>query len=545
MTPRLYPHAAASADKRYSLGTLVFRSLGLTSKKLALIALAIWGTSLPLTGIVLYAKQQHLSGLEILMMGWLSPLVLNFAWFANVFFVYAVFQLLRGRAALKSSLLAVALSFDTFRFDMYLMNEGGSSTPVYGYGWGAVLWFLSISLLLSAAATREQEKEGSFPGADVYVWLQPLSFALALLTVGTAGVFAWRDRSVANSTEALRLTGLAFKRGEICGSPEPVVTNPIRNLSGPVEVVIEKDALYANYPFAQVKDLLKWGIPTVRIGNTDYSYESIAHSGLLSSTPAKGAPAAILYVNESYLRTISVKLVETSTNRTVFEQTWERENHPVNTNYYCPDYHSFPSLNEQPRQLLMQALNLHATKATSREIAQETRVFDRIEGNIIGRKDGGTTRAMKIAGWKEMNPNNKTSVPYNEIFNTNCPSDIGWHGSNYESRQNTGWPFMVKGKAYYPRHRDRYNATCEGEFAYIYAGTARDGKYYLNIEKRDIQDFRQVWAGIVVVSDVNPSTRDDVLKIQSIKKATGAVTIELINEDSGQVLLVQAPLHDK
>jgi hypothetical protein len=517
----------------------------ITARQLSVTALTIWCCSLAFTGIVLYSGQKHLPGFEILAMGWLSPLVLNFAWFANIFFLYGIFRLLSGGVPIKSAILATLLSLDTFRFSQYLLNEGGATSPVYGYGWGAVLWFVSIFLMLAAVGTRRRETNTFNKPSDMQEWLQPLGFVLLSITLGTASYFAIHDRMVANPAEAQRLANIAFKRGKVCGAPEPVATNPIRNLSGPIELVIEKNALYANYPFAQIKDLLEWGIPTVRIGNTDYSYESTARNRSLSSTPAAGAPAAILYVNETYLRTISAKLVETSTNRTVFEQTWERENHPVNTNYYCPDYHSFPSLNEQPRQLLMQALNIQATNATTKEIAQETRVFDRIEGNIIGRNDGGNTRAMRIARWKEMNPDSKTSVPYHEIFNTNCPSDIGWDGSNYESRQNTGWPFMVKGKAYYLRHRDRYNATCEGEFAYIYAGTARDGKYYLNIEKRDLRDFRQAWARIVVISDVSPSTREDVLKVQSIKKVTDAVTIELVNEDSGQVLFVQAPLHDK
>jgi len=528
----------------HSLGILMSVIRQISARQLSVTALIIWCCSLPFTGLVLYSGQKHLPGFEILAMGWLSPLVLNFAWFANIFFLYGIFRLLAGGVPIKSAILATFLSLDTFRFSQYLLNEGGATSPVYGYGWGAVLWFISIFLMLAAVGTRRREANTSNKPSDMQEWLQPLGFVLFSITLGIATYFAIHDRMVANPAETQRLTNIAFKRGKVCGAPEPVATKPIRNLSGPIEVVIEKNALYANYPFAQIKDLLEWGIPTVRIGNTDYSYESTARNSSLSSTPASGAPAAILYVNESYLHTISAKLVETSTNRTVFAQTWVRENHPVNTNYYCPDYHSFPSLNEQPRKLLMQALNIQATSATKKEMAQEMRVFDRIEGNVIGRNDGGSTRAMKIARWKEMNPDSKTSVPYHEIFNTNCPSDIGWDGNNYESRQNTGWPFMVKGKAYYLRHRDRYNATCEGEFAYIYAGTARDGKYYLNIEKRDLRDFQQAWGRIVVISDVSPSIREDVLKVQSVKRATDAVTIELVNEDSGQVLFVQASLHD-
>lgn len=335
----------------------------MSSSKLALIALAIWCASLPLTGIVLYSRQQHLGGLEILMMGWLSPIVLNFAWFANIAFAYAIFQLLREKAALKPSLLAAVLSLDTFRFDMFLLNEGGSATPVYGYGWGAILWFLSIFLLLNAAATREQEKEDSFPGAAVYVWLRPLSLALILLTVGTASVFAWRDRSAANSTESLRLTGIAFKRGEVCTSPVPAVTDPIHNFSGPLELVLEKNLLHAKFPLGDMKYLLEWGIPIIRVGNVDYSRLATSKGYEVISRAASGPPSAVLYVTEGrtrdgYTYSIGAQLIESATRRIVFDQTWRREHLPINHNYYCPDYQSFPNDSEQPRRLLMESLTI-------------------------------------------------------------------------------------------------------------------------------------------------------------------------------------------
>jgi hypothetical protein len=299
---------------------------------------------------VLYSGQRHLSGFEILAIGWLSPLVLNFAWFANIFFLYGIFRLLSGGVPIKSAILAALLSFDTFRLSKILLDEGGGTSPVYGYGWGAVLWFASVFVMLTAVGTRQRETN------ELHDYTQPFGLFLLMITLGTASYFAIHDRMVANDAEAQRLTKIAFKRGKVCSTPEPVVTIPIRNLSGPVEVVIEKNTLHANYPFAQIKDLSKWGIPTIRIGNTDYhSYESIAPNGLIYSVPATGEPAAILFVKEPYLGTINVKLVEVSTNRTVFDQTWERESHP-NANYYCPDYHSFPSANEQPRKLLMQAL---------------------------------------------------------------------------------------------------------------------------------------------------------------------------------------------
>lgn len=518
----------------------------ISARNVAIAALFLWVISLAPTGLVLYGGQRHLPGYEILATGWLSPLMLNFAWFANVFFLYGILRLLSGGTPIVSSAIATVLSLDTFRFDRLLLNEGGATTPVYGYGWGAILWFLSIFFMMAATGTRQRETCASAEKQGRYSELQIIGLVLLIVMLGTTACLAVYDRVVANPIEAGRLENIAFKRGKVCGAREPMASNPMSNLSGPVEVVIGKDTLHANYPFAQIKDLLAWGIPIVRVAGSDYSLDPATHNGSPLSVPATGATAATLYVNETYQRSISAKLVEKSTGRTVFDQIWERESHPVNTDIYCPDYISFPNIEQQPRKLLVQALNLHAVKAEPDSANQQrSTVFDRIDGTIVGQSSGGTTRDMKYESWKKMHPDSGFKVPYHEIFNTSCPSDVGWDGEKNESRQNTGWPFMVKGVAHYPGRRDRYNATCEGDVAYIYQGFARDGMYILNIEKRDLGDFRQIWAGIVVFSGIPPSTRDDVLKVQSVKKAVDGVTIDLVNEDSGHVFLVQAPLRDR
>jgi hypothetical protein len=57
--------------------------------------------------------------------------VLNFAWFANVFFLLAAARLGLGKGtATKLALVSFVLAFDTFRFDSLLINEGGSTTLV-------------------------------------------------------------------------------------------------------------------------------------------------------------------------------------------------------------------------------------------------------------------------------------------------------------------------------------------------------------------------------------------------------------------------------
>jgi hypothetical protein len=65
----------------------------LNSQILAAIALGMWLCSLPLAGIVLYSNQREISGGQILAMGWLGILLINFAWIANPLFILTFFRI--------------------------------------------------------------------------------------------------------------------------------------------------------------------------------------------------------------------------------------------------------------------------------------------------------------------------------------------------------------------------------------------------------------------------------------------------------------------
>jgi hypothetical protein len=70
---------------------------------------------LALTGLVLYAEQRRMTGAEILALGWLSPLIGNFAWFANALFLWSLLRLGFGKPAVGLALLSTLLSLDAFR----------------------------------------------------------------------------------------------------------------------------------------------------------------------------------------------------------------------------------------------------------------------------------------------------------------------------------------------------------------------------------------------------------------------------------------------
>jgi hypothetical protein len=526
----------------------MLRSPYLTARLLGIISLVTWCCSLSLPGLSLYSENKQLFGFEILLTGWLSPLMLNFAWFANIFFVFGLLKLLSGGAPSTSVLLAAILSIDTIRFDMYLLNEGGATTPIYGYGWGAVLWFVAIFTLLAAASLRERELSAihSVPmQASGRHWLVGIVLA-AVVLVGSS-ILSVHDHFVANVYESKRLTPLiAFKRTKVCDAPEPVAMEPLRNFSGILEVVsLEKKNSYSmsRYPFGQVKDLLEWGIPIVRVGNRDFYLTSSPKPEVMSMA-ATGQPSAILTHGGENWTGITARLVDAATERVIFDQTWSRENHgDINKYIYCPDYASFQSQDKQPRKLLLQALDLSDGKSVKQPTV-EYGIFPQVSGTVIAQKGGGKTLKMIVA---EKYPGLSTGEAFryhsHELINANCPTDVGWDMQEHNVSMNTGRPFKMAGVAHYLRPRYGVNAICGTGAVYIYQGTDSHDTYYLNIEKRSIPDFHQIWAGIIVIPIA--TRRNDVLKVREIGSTSNGVTLELVNDDTGDILQVSAPLVDR
>jgi hypothetical protein len=521
-----------------------FKTLWPSSRLLSFFAFLVWLSSLALTGIVLYAGQKRLSGLEILASGWLGPLVGNFAWFANVFFIVGVRRLWSSRTAIIPSLIAVLLSLDAFRFTSYLLNEGGATTPVYGYGWGAVLWFLSVSLLLAASGTFQAERLPASARGISTASFRQIGFALLASVVVSATWLSISDRKSPSVVESRRLEGIAFKRGKICKANDPLINEPIKEFSGTLKLEVSKNAIHANYPFNQVKELLKWGVAVVRVGETDYSLSSPGYEDETIGVPVKSAAGAVLSVDEQHSEgetRISAKLSELPSGRILFDTVWNSE---AGGARYCPDYHSFPSENDQPRKFITQALNLSQVDGSTNQ-RHPRPVDNRVNAILIRRSDGGETRKIKTERWMASHPGQGSFLPMHEVFNTNCPIEIGWKGGGPDSnavRLDMGWPFMVGDKAYHLGRRDMYYATCAGNHAFLYSGVAREGIYYLTIEKRILDGFCLQWIEMVILNDPLIATRDHAVKIEAIEEADDHINISVVNEDSGQMALFRAPL---
>jgi len=512
----------------------------LTSKRLVNYAVVLWVLSLVLTGFNVYHKQQHILGYSILLTGWFGIFGGNLAWLANVFFLYAAIQLKSDKSPVASPILAVVLSFDTFLVDFYPLNEGGWETAIYGYGWGAFLWFLSLFLLLVAAG-EQQIEQTILHKLDKSVgeyWLRPLGLVCFMFAIILAAYFSVHDHIIANPAERQYLKGILFKHGKICGAQAPVVSNPLTSFRGPLSIVLNQSIPHAVYlyPFNETKNLLEWGIPSIRIANRDYFLKN----GQVISVPAEGGSHITLYVTEytdehGHPGNIRAKLVDTDSGRIIFDQRWEREPYGKNTYIYCPNYSGSPRRDEQPRKILMEALNIENINSLKSTRNQRIAIQS-LTVRIISTTEGGETARDEFERIANEVPFSNKRLRYHKLSNIGCPPGIGWDGLSANPSQNIGWPFKIQDKSYYPGKRNAYDAICVGNHVYLYTGSSAGGIYYLNISKRDLSDFRKSWGYIFVLPKSLETKRDNILKVKDVHDNGSSATLELVNKDTGKII---------
>ena len=111
-------------------------------------------------------KPEQFSGLWLLSIGWMGPLLGQFAWFANVFNIGAVASLLVGsyRTSIGFSIITLLVSLDTFAWhvqEVYLDEGGVHKCTLDSLSAGAYFWFLALlaPLFLSLCMMRSEKKE--------------------------------------------------------------------------------------------------------------------------------------------------------------------------------------------------------------------------------------------------------------------------------------------------------------------------------------------------------------------------------------------------
>lgn len=175
----------------------------LSSEVLSIMALVLWIISLFLP-VAVGSKNEITPGWLALYMGWAGVGIVQFAWFANPFFLISFIRLQISRSAVELAVIALLLSLNTFTFPAYIFG-------VYGYGWGMILWFVAIALMVAAAGAFEIENVKE-TGVDKGGWLRPVGIYLAVLIAGISIALSIYDHTNADSEEKKRLVNIAIKR---------------------------------------------------------------------------------------------------------------------------------------------------------------------------------------------------------------------------------------------------------------------------------------------------------------------------------------------
>ena len=230
---------------------------------LTFAALLSWIGSLALPGFVVDSRAGSMQGSQILVSGLLFGWA-NIGWaaYANLFFLYVAFQLLRGRQP-KATVVAMLLLAATLPFFSGIQRDEGTSVvlPIVSWGWGAVLWTISLIVVASAAAVRT----GVIAGASI-----------KLLGVGIIGILAaliyvhQRQWQAANMQEREMYlpAGVAFTNGTFSHLPFVWPDGPVVPSDAVFSLDVEPDLFSAKKDDRPRLELPK--LPALRLGGFDW-----------------------------------------------------------------------------------------------------------------------------------------------------------------------------------------------------------------------------------------------------------------------------------
>jgi hypothetical protein len=98
--------------------------------------------------VFVFETHEPVTGLTVLMLGWVGLLGLILSWLANPFFLAGLILLLIGEFRISRwiALAGLVIALQSFTVDAWWFNEG-SSTPITAFGAGFYVWFGSLVLL--------------------------------------------------------------------------------------------------------------------------------------------------------------------------------------------------------------------------------------------------------------------------------------------------------------------------------------------------------------------------------------------------------------
>ncbi len=458
---------------------------------LATLALLIWIASLVAIGMTFH-NGFRLHGYKILVIGWQGPLQGAFAWFANPLFLFSMLWLyVRERAwvAVIGSLLAFAVALDTFRFDALRLNANANETSVYGFGLGAVLWFVAMAVAIVAAGTYlKEERIRRRQTAWTADGLRCLGVALAVIVAMTSLRLYLLDRRHPNDAEREYLKDVVFRMGQVCTAEPEGIAEPLRALQGPLEVVV---GLSSGLGHGWADSLLKWGAPAIRVEGRDYWAETRDGERVVVSVPSEGRgdSGATLLVEGRHKdgrAGYQLTLREGRAGRVIFSRAWRQE---TSNGRFCPAFDPYGVRGGQPRQLVQTALGL-PDKAPAPILPRVALVRPVHRAVVVPQGEGPLPGNADPEAPDTGTKTDRTAV-------RNCPTDIRWanRGGNDGSLLRLGEDAALRiGNAVYftAEQGGWIEAICENRRLYMFKAMAGSGKLEIWLTERGLQDFRRL-----------------------------------------------------
>lgn len=337
--------------KSQTSASKLFKPRNGLSKNLTYLATILWVVSLFLPAYSTYSET--VIGFQVLFMGWLGPLVGNIAWYANLFFLYNV---LCNGEAYKASFVAGFVALSMFFFKEVLLNEGGTTASIYGYGFGAIVWLISIWLMSLVTSLRLMDisyEANDHMENNLGRQFRNASGTILILILTITGFFAVTDRIKANKEEKIHLEKVAYKLGDVCAIDIPMQKTRFTNIDGAVELILSE----TKFDSSEIRRLLDWGFPVVRYYERDFYYKELSNKEIMTSIPAASEVIGVIDFNTvgSDKKIITLKVTDFKTKQTLVEQTWYRGKQQHN---YCPNYSGYAEDIQQPRKMIAEIFGL-------------------------------------------------------------------------------------------------------------------------------------------------------------------------------------------
>lgn len=507
-----------------------FWKIATTSKVLASAAIAIWLGSLALP-VFMTPNGNADSGIAYLAIGWLGLLRLHPGWLANPLLLYSALSVFRRKKTPMSALGAVVIAVTTVLAGVQPNSAIDSQQfeAVVAVGWGAVLWMLSTTVALAAQGTLSKESLESTNFKLLYAKALRLVGILASVTIVAYTLTLWKqDRTGTAVAESERLSGMAYKVGEVCRLNPPVSKVRAKKLAGPLEFRHDPAHRSIEHPFEHAAQMLDMGVPSYRLRGRDFSYEVLGGEKMMVSVPpSKSSVATLSAWEDRYGRTEirRIRLVENETGQVIYDHKSDQEALGYS---FCPAFPPKSIGNGGSYEFLADSIQLE-----SRPTHRNKFFYD------LSRKSVGSVRSesqdLDFANERRLMQDMRTTSPMRELSsaltNRNCPETIGW------KRDPPLRPFFIGEKAFYPAALGaRDQSYCAPNNIYIYSTTlSGDSQLFVSIEKRSRVDFSVSSRDSITLDGTGKWKDADQLHVLSVTDESAISKIILGRESDGTV----------